>query len=89
MQQASTVICNQLGLHARAAAVFTKQANQFNSTVWLQRGERKVNGKSILGVMMLACGLGTKIEIFTEGDDELAALQSLIALVENKFGEKT
>ncbi|MEY3524282.1 MAG: hypothetical protein RIR92_347 [Pseudomonadota bacterium] len=86
MKQSITVI-NKLGLHARASAKLTKLAGSFPCQVWLSRGERRVNAKSIMGVMMLAAGVGTDIEIETIGDQENEALQSLLALINDKFGE--
>ena len=86
MKQSITVI-NKLGLHARASAKLTKLAGSFPCQVWLSRGERRVNAKSIMGVMMLAAGVGTDIEIETIGDQENEALQSLLVLINDKFGE--
>jgi phosphocarrier protein HPr len=86
MKQSITVI-NKLGLHARASAKLTKLAGSFPCQVWLSRGERRVNAKSIMGVMMLAAGVGTDIEIETIGDQEKEALQSLLGLINDKFGE--
>ena len=86
MKQSITVI-NKLGLHARASAKLTKLAGSFPCQVWLSRGERRVNAKSIMGVMMLAAGVGTAIEIETIGDQENEALQSLLGLINDKFGE--
>jgi phosphocarrier protein len=86
MKQSITVI-NKLGLHARASAKLTKLAGSFPCQVWLSRGERRVNAKSIMGVMMLAAGVGTDIEIETIGDQENEALQSLLGLINDKFGE--
>ena len=86
MKQSITVI-NKLGLHARASAKLTKLAGSFPCQVWLSRGERRVNAKSIMGVMMLAAGVGTDIEIETIGDQENEALKSLLGLINDKFGE--
>jgi len=86
-QTAEVAIVNQLGLHARASAKLTQLAAQYKSEVWLTRNGRRVNGKSIMGVMMLAAGIGSKVQIETIGadeDDAMAALQKLIA---DKFGE--
>jgi phosphocarrier protein len=80
-------VINKLGLHARASAKLTKLAGSFPCQVWLSRGERRVNAKSIMGVMMLAAGVGTDIEIETIGDQENEALQSLLGLINDKFGE--
>jgi phosphocarrier protein len=86
-QREEVEIVNQLGLHARASAKLTQLAAQFRSEVWLSRNGRRVNGKSIMGVMMLAAGIGAKVEIETLGEDEAAALAALKALVADKFGE--
>jgi len=80
-------IINKLGLHARASAKFTQTAAQFQSNVWLSRNGRRVNGKSIMGVMMLAAAKGTQIEIETEGPDDEAAMAALVNLVADRFGE--
>ncbi len=80
-------ISNKLGLHARASAKLTKLAGSFRCDVFLSRNGRRVNAKSIMGVMMLAAGIGTDIEIETEGDDEQAAMNGLVALINDKFGE--
>jgi phosphocarrier protein len=80
-------INNRLGLHARASAKLTKLAGSFKSDVHLSRNGRRVNAKSIMGVMMLAAGLGTEIEIETVGDDEQAAMDALRALIDARFGE--
>ncbi len=80
-------IVNQLGLHARASAKLTQLAAQFKSEVWLTRNGRRVNGKSIMGVMMLAAGIGSKVELEVNGADETAALAALKKLIADKFGE--
>jgi phosphocarrier protein HPr len=80
-------ICNKLGLHARASAKLTKLASRFECDVHLTRKERRVNAKSIMGVMMLAAGLGSEILIEAEGADEAAAMDGLITLINDKFGE--
>jgi len=85
--KSSITVTNKLGLHARASAKLTKMAGSFPCQVWLHRGERKVNAKSIMGVMMLAAGLGTTLEIETEGEQEAEAMQALIGLFNDKFGE--
>ena len=87
MPQAETEITNKLGLHARAAAKLTQQASRFAAEGWLSRGGRRVNAKSIMGVMMLAAGKGSRITVETEGADGDAALAAILALVTNKFGE--
>jgi len=87
MIKTTTNISNKLGLHARASAKFTKLAGGFACQVWMSKGERRVNAKSIMGVMMLAAGLGSTVEIETDGSDEQAAMTALLALVVDKFGE--
>lgn len=80
-------ISNKLGLHARASAKLTKLASSFSSEIHLSRAGRRVNAKSIMGVMMLAAGLGSEVELEIEGQDEQAAAQAISALVNDKFGE--
>ncbi len=80
-------ISNKLGLHARASAKLTKLAGTFPCEVWLSKGERRVNAKSIMGVMMLAAGIGSSIEVETQGDREQDAMDALLALINDKFGE--
>ncbi len=80
-------IINKLGLHARASSKFTQTATQFSSEVWVTRKERRVNGKSIMGLMMLAAAQGATIELETEGADEAAAMQALADLINDYFGE--
>lgn len=80
-------ISNKLGLHARASAKLTKLAGSFRSEVFLSRNGRRVNAKSIMGVMMLAAGLGSEIEIETDGEDEQTAMEELRGLIDAKFGE--
>ncbi|TAH44573.1 MAG: HPr family phosphocarrier protein [Betaproteobacteria bacterium] len=87
MAKAEAEIVNKLGLHARASAKLTQLASSFASDVWLERNGRKVNAKSIMGVMMLAAARGATITVETEGDDAEAALQSILALIADKFGE--
>ena len=87
MTTSTTTINNKLGLHARASAKLTKLAGSFPCQVWISRGERRVNGKSIMGVMMLAAGLGTEISIETIGEREDEAMQALLGLIADKFGE--
>ena len=87
MIKATTRISNKLGLHARASAKLTKLAGTFRSEIFASRNGRRVNAKSIMGVMMLAAGMGTDIEIETEGEDERQAMDALIALIGDKFGE--
>ena len=80
-------IINKLGLHARASAKLTQVASAYACDVWLERNGRRVNAKSIMGVMMLAAGKGAKVIIETEGSDADAAMQALVTLVANRFGE--
>ncbi|WP_028996844.1 HPr family phosphocarrier protein [Azohydromonas australica] len=87
MIQTTLTISNKLGLHARASAKLTKLAASFKSEIFLSRNGRRVNAKSIMGVMMLAAGLGAEIELEVEGPDEQAAAEALRALVDDKFGE--
>ncbi len=87
MIKSRITISNKLGLHARASAKLTKLAGSFQCDVHLSRNDRRVNAKSIMGVMMLAAGMGTEIDIETEGADEQAAMDALRALVESRFGE--
>ena len=87
MIQTSTNISNKLGLHARASAKLTKLAGSFPCEVWLSKGERRVNAKSIMGVMMLAAGLGSAVQIETDGPCEREAMDALLTLIGEKFGE--
>jgi len=87
MLKATATISNKLGLHARASAKLTKLAGSFPCEVWISRGERRVNAKSIMGVMMLAAGLGATVELEVNGEREQEALQALLALINDKFGE--
>ena len=87
MIKTSTNISNKLGLHARASAKLTKLAGSFSCEVWMSRGERRVNAKSIMGVMMLAAGIGSTVQIETNGADEQVAMTALLALINDKFGE--
>jgi phosphocarrier protein HPr len=87
MIQTTIKVSNKLGLHARASAKLTKLAGSFPCEVWLSRGERKVNAKSIMGVMMLAAGIGVDVVLETNGDQEQAASDALTALFNDKFGE--
>ncbi len=87
MIKSSILISNKLGLHARASAKLTKLAGSFASAVHLSRNGRRVNAKSIMGVMMLAAGMGTEIEIEVDGADEAAAMEALRALIDGRFGE--
>ena len=87
MPQREVEIQNKLGLHARAAAKLTQTAAKFAADVWLSRNGRRVNAKSVMGVMMLAAGRGSRIAIETQGVDADAALAAIAALVDDKFGE--
>ncbi len=87
MIQTTTTISNKLGLHARASAKLTKLAGSFSCEVWLAKGERRVNAKSIMGVMMLAAGMGTQVVLETNGEREQEAMEALLALIADKFGE--
>jgi len=81
-------ISNKLGLHARASAKFTQLAARYDSEVWMSRSGRRVNAKSIMGVMMLAAGKGATVVVETEGPDAGEAMDALVALINNKFDEK-
>ncbi|MEJ5992519.1 HPr family phosphocarrier protein [Ramlibacter sp. PS3R-8] len=87
MIKKNTTISNKLGLHARASAKLTKLAGSYPCEVWLSRGERRVNAKSIMGVMMLAAGMGTEVTVETSGEREEQAMEALLALIADKFGE--
>ena len=87
MPLATTTISNKLGLHARASAKLTKLAGSFPCEVWLSKGERRINAKSIMGVMMLAAGLGSEVLVETHGERDQEALDALLALMADKFGE--
>lgn len=87
MKTTVATIVNKLGLHARASAKFVTLASQFKSDVTLGRSGQHANGKSIMGIMMLAAGKGTQVELMVDGDDEDQALAALIELIANRFGE--
>jgi phosphocarrier protein len=87
MPQTEVEIVNKLGLHARASAKLTQLASGYQSEVWLTRNGRRVNAKSIMGVMMLAAGKGSKVGIEIDGSDADAALQAIVQLIAGKFGE--
>jgi phosphocarrier protein HPr len=87
MQKTNVTIINKLGLHARASAKLTKLASSFACDVFMSRNGRRINAKSIMGVMMLAAGVGTEVEIETDGADEAKAMQALVALINERFGE--
>ena len=87
MPQSKAEIVNRLGLHARASAKLTQAAGQFTADVWLSRNGRRVNAKSIMGVMMLAAAKGTTVLVETEGSDADAALAAVLELIAERFGE--
>jgi phosphocarrier protein len=87
MIKTTITISNKLGLHARASAKLTKLAGSFPCDVFMKRGERRINAKSIMGVMMLAAGMGTEVELETNGEREQEAMDALLALINDKFGE--
>jgi phosphocarrier protein HPr len=80
-------VSNKLGLHARASAKLTQTASRYKSGVWISKNGRRVNAKSIMGVMMLAAGIGSTVELETDGPDEADAMESVAALFQDKFGE--
>ena len=87
MARADIEIPNKLGLHARASAKLTQLASSYESEVWMEKGPRRINAKSIMGVMMLAAGKGSKVSIETNGADEAEAMAALLALIADYFGE--
>ena len=87
MLQQDLEIINRLGLHARASAMLTQLASQFGSEIWIERNGRRVNAKSIMGVMMLAASQGSTIRLDIDGADEAQAMQDLVALIADRFGE--
>ena len=87
MLKASVTISNKLGLHARASAKLTKLAGSFACDIHMSRNGRRINAKSIMGVMMLAAGMGTEVEVETHGADEAPALHAIVALINERFGE--
>jgi phosphocarrier protein HPr len=80
-------IINKLGLHARASTKLTQTASQFKSEIWIERNGRRVNAKSIMGVMMLAASKGSIVTLEAQGDDQQAAIQALVTLIQDRFGE--
>ena len=88
MLEQQVEIINQLGLHARAAAKFVSTAGQFTAEVHLSKGNQKINGKSIMGVMMLAASKGSFLTLATEGEDEQQAMDALTSLIADRFGEE-
>ena len=87
MPRIETEIVNKLGLHARASAKLTQLAGTFPCEVWMERGKRRINAKSIMGVMMLAAGIGIRVIIDTSGECEVEAVTARLALIGDKFGE--
>ncbi|MBP7453394.1 MAG: HPr family phosphocarrier protein [Ottowia sp.] len=87
MIQSTITISNKLGLHARASAKLTKLAGSFPCEIWMAKGERRINAKSIMGVMMLAAGIGSEVALETDGEREQEAMDALRALIDDKFGE--
>ncbi len=87
MIKTDITIINKLGLHARAAAKLTKLAAGYPCEVWMSKGERRINAKSIMGVMMLAAGIGSTVTLETDGEQEQQAMDALRALIDDKFGE--
>lgn len=87
MPKSEALIVNKLGLHARASAKLTQKATGFQSEVWMERNGRRINAKSIMGVMMLAAGKGSTVTIETEGPDADTALDAILKLIADKFGE--
>ena len=87
MIKKNITISNKLGLHARASAKLTKMAGSFPCDVWMRKGERRINAKSIMGVMMLAAGMGAEVVLETSGDQEQEAMQAISNLFADKFGE--
>lgn len=87
MIHSNTTIINNLGLHARASAKLSKLAGSFPCEVWISKGERRVNAKSIMGVMMLAAGVGSAVVLDTDGEREQEAMDAMLALIADRFGE--
>jgi phosphocarrier protein len=87
MARVEAEIINKLGLHARASAKLTQLAGGFESEVWMEKASRRINAKSIMGVMMLAAGKGSRVTIEANGDDEQEALDAILKLIEDRFGE--
>ncbi len=87
MIQHTITIINKLGLHARASAKLTKLAGSFPCEIWISKGDRRVNAKSIMGAMMLAAGIGSEVTIETDGDQAQEAMDAMLGLINDKFGE--
>ena len=81
------IVNNQVGLHARPATVFIQKANEFKSSIWVEKDERRVNAKSLLGVLSLGIVKGTAINLIADGADEKEAVETLVALIDSNFGE--
>jgi phosphocarrier protein len=88
MTEGVFTIRNQLGLHARPAALFVKRASRFSSSIWVERDGTRVNGKSIMGILMLACPLGSRIRLIADGSDETDAFRELGRLIDDGFQEQ-
>ena len=84
----SVTICNSVGLHARPATFFVQKANSFKSSIWVEKEDCRVNAKSLLGVLSLGISKGTEITLIADGQDESAAVEGIVALVDSEFGEK-
>lgn len=87
MQKKELEIINKLGLHARASAKLTQLSSKYKCDVWVTRNNQRINAKSIMGVMMLAAGKGSKIILETDGEGEIECMEALVALINGKFGE--
>jgi len=87
MYTKSVIVNNQVGLHARPATFFIQKANEFRSSIWIEKDERKVNAKSLLGVLSLGIVRGVEVNVIAEGEDEEVAVLSLVNLIESDFGE--
>ncbi len=87
MLRSEAEIINKLGLHARASAKLTQTAGRFASEVWMEKNGRRINAKSIMGVMMLAAAKGSTVTIETDGGDEAEAMEAILALIADRFGE--
>ena len=87
MYMKETIVNNQVGLHARPATFFIQKANEFKSSIWVEKEERRVNGKSLLGVLSLGIVKGTTVSLIADGADEKEAVDALVALIDSNFGE--
>lgn len=88
MKEVTIEIKNKTGLHARPAALFVQTASKFSSQIWVEKDNKKVNAKSIVGIMSLGVSQGNVVKLSAEGDDEEAAIKALVDLIESKFGEE-